>query len=99
MTIEEFLDIEEQGITNKFQIALIEVQAKMNWQVLKIFAYCTNIKTKYTSENAPNPYFIKDMSVEDYKFFRDVKKLMLKFNELDERKKEMEGDFENVQLF
>lgn len=99
MTIREYLDIEEQGITNKFQIALMETHAKMNWQVFKIFAYCTNIKTKYTSENAPNPYFIKDMSVEDYIFFRNVKKLMLKFNELDEHKKEMEGDFENVQLF
>lgn len=112
MTIREYLDIEEQGITNKFQIVLIEIQAKMNWEVLKVYAYCTNIKTKLTSESAPHPYFIKDISVEDYLFFRDMKKLMQKFNELDERKKEMEsdfakdeqlntseGDFENVPLF
>jgi len=93
LTIREFLDIENKGITNQFQIALIEVHAKMNWQVLKVFAYCTNIKTKLTSESAPNPYFIKDISVEDYLFFRDMKKLMQKFSVLDERKKEMEGDF------
>jgi len=31
--------------------------------------------------------------VEDYLFFRDMKKLMQKFSVLDERKKEMEGDF------
>jgi len=112
LTIREYLDIEEQGITNKFQIVLIEIQAKMNWEVLKVYAYCTNIKTKLTSESAPHPYFIKDISVEDYLFFRDMKKLMQKFNELDERKKEMEsdfakdeqlntseGDFENVPLF
>mgnify|MGYP003501182680 FL=1 len=98
MTIREFLAVEEQGITNKFQIVLIEIQAKMNWEVLKVYAYCTNIKTKLTSESAPHPYFIKDISVEDYLFFRDMKKLMQKFNELDERKKEMEGDFEDEQL-
>ena len=90
----------------------MEAHAKMNWQVLKIYPYCTNIKTKFTSASAPNPYFIKDMSVEDYKFFDDMKKLMEKFSELDERKKEMEndfakdeqlntseGDFENVLFF
>lgn len=112
MTIREFLDVEEQGITNEFQIVLMEAHAKMNWQILKVYAYCTNIKTKFTSASAPHPYFIKDISVEDYLFFRDVKKLMEKFNELDERKKEMEndfakdeqlntseGDFENVPLF
>lgn len=93
MTIREFLDIEEQGITNEFQIVLMETHAKMNWQVLKIYPYCTNIKTKFTSASAPNTYFIKDMSVEDYKFFDDMKKLMEKFNDLDERKKEMENDF------
>ena len=98
MTIREFLDIENKGITNQFQIALMEAHAKMNWQVLKVFAYCTNIKTKFTSASAPHPYFIKDISVEDYLFFRDVKKLMEKFSELDERKKEMEGDFEDEQL-
>ena len=98
MTIREFLDIENKGITNQFQIALMEAHAKMNWQVLKVFAYCTNIKTKFTSDCAPHPYFIKDISVEDYLFFRDVKKLMDKFSELDERKKEMEGDFEDEQL-
>lgn len=112
MTIREFLDIEEKGITNEFQIVLMEAHAKMNWQILKVYAYCTNIKTKFTSASAPHPYFIKDISVEDYLFFRDMKKLMEKFNELDERKKEMEndfvkdeqlntseGDFENVPLF
>lgn len=99
MTIREFLDIENKGITNQFQIALMEAHAKMNWQVLKVYAYCTDIKTKFTSASAPHPYFIKDISVEDYLFFRDVKKLMKKFSVLDERKKEMEGDFENVQLF
>lgn len=99
MTIREFLDIENKGITNQFQIALMEAHAKMNWQVLKVYAYCTDIKTKFTSASAPHPYFIKDISVEDYLFFRDVKKLMEKFSEIDVRKKEMEGDFENVQLF
>lgn len=99
MTIREFLDIENKGVTNQFQIALMEAHAKMNWQVLKVYAYCTDIKTKFTSASAPHPYFIKDISVEDYLFFRDVKKLMEKFSVLDERKKEMEGDFENVQLF
>ena len=98
MTIKEFLDIENKGITNQFQIALMEAHAKMNWQVLKVYAYCTNIKTKFTSASAPHPYFIKDISVEDYLFFRDVKKLMEKFSELDVRKKEMEGDFEDEQL-
>lgn len=71
----------------------MESHAKMNWQVLKIHAYCTNIKTKFTSASAPQPYYIKDISVEDYLFFRDTKKLMQKFSELDERKKEMENDF------
>lgn len=112
MTIREFLDIENKGITNQFQIALMEAHAKMNWQVLKVYAYCTDIKTKFTSASAPHPYFIKDISVEDYLFFRDVKKLMEKFSDLDERKKEMEndfakdeqlntseGDFEDVQFF
>jgi hypothetical protein len=99
LTIREFLDIENKGVTNQFQIALMEAHAKMNWQVLKVYAYCTDIKTKFTSASAPHPYFIKDISVEDYLFFRDVKKLMEKFSVLDERKKEMEGDFENVQLF
>lgn len=98
MTIREFLDIENKGVTNQFQIALMEAHAKMNWQVLKVYAYCTNIKTKFTSASAPHPYFIKDISVEDYLFFRDVKKLMEKFSELDVRKKEMEGDFEDEQL-
>ena len=93
MTIREFLDIETKGITNEFQIVLMESHAKMNWQVLKIYPYCTNVKTKFTSASAPHPYFIKDISVEDYLFFRDVKKLMQKFSELDERKKEMENDF------
>lgn len=98
MTIREFLDIENKGVTNQFQIALMEAHAKMNWQVLKVYAYCTNIKTKFTSASAPHPYFIKDISVEDYLFFRDVKKLMEKFSELDVRKKEIEGDFEDEQL-
>jgi len=98
LTIREFLDIENKGVTNQFQIALMEAHAKMNWQVLKVYAYCTNIKTKFTSASAPHPYFIKDISVEDYLFFRDVKKLMEKFSELDVRKKEMEGDFEDEQL-
>lgn len=98
MTIREFLDIENKGVTNQFQIALMEAHAKMNWQVLKVYAYCTNIKTKFTSASAPHPYFIKDISVEDYLFFRDVKKLMEKFSELDVRKKEMENDFEDEQL-
>ena len=93
MTIREFLDIENKGITNQFQIALMEAHAKMNWQVLKVYAYCTNIKTKFTSASAPHPYFIKDISVEDYLFFRDVKKLMEKFSELDVRKKENGGRF------
>ncbi len=112
MTLREFLDIENKGITNQFQIVLMEAHAKMNWEILKVYAYCTNIKTKFTSASAPHPYFIKDISVEDYLFFRDVKKLMEKFSALDERKKEMEcdfakdeqlntseGDFEDVQFF
>jgi hypothetical protein len=93
LTLREFLDIEVKGTTNQFQISLMEAHAKMNWQVLKIHPYCTNIRTKYTSASSPNTYYIKDMSVEDYKFFYDMKKLMEKFSELDERKKEMENDF------